>query len=362
MSAFNPRHEHLKSWIDAWVNSQSLPGIVAGVFGRDGETLFCHAADNAHRHERVPGSVVDEKTGQAPVCTKYTRDALFRIYSMTKPVTAVAVMLLCERGVLSVDDELSRWIPAFADVSVYVSGPAEAPVTEKPARPLVLRDLLTHTSGITYGFFGNSVCDEILRRHTENEDARNWFAYTPLDKLCENVAKTPLLFQPGAHFHYGLNTDVLGRVVELASGLSLDVFFEQEIFAKLRMHDTSFFVPAEKLHRLVEVYEIAPGHSYTLSTHKERDRTKSRPLLSGGGGLVSSLDDFARFASMLLREGEYTDAQGERARLLQSETVREMTRNQLPGDADLSRFSFDQSFSEVYGAGYDFGYTMNVRI
>jgi CubicO group peptidase (beta-lactamase class C family) len=206
-----------------------------------------------------------------------------------------------------------------------------------------------------YGFFGNNIADQIVRR--SNDDHKQWFRFTELDEVCEIVAKTPLLFQPGTKFHYGLNTDILARVIELISGMTIAQFFEKEIFVPLGMVDTFFTVPIDKLHRLAEIFEVCAGQSYTLSTNRERDRSKDPVLFSGGGGLVSTLDDYSKFSCMLLNNGSYGGIQ-----LLQPNTVQLMTSNQLLNDGDLSKMSFESSFSEVIGAGYGFGFGVSVLL
>ncbi len=344
-SSFSGRESHLKSCIDAWVASQAVPGMMVGVFDRTGQELFYHAADNSRRNN---------PTSPDHNMKAYTRDTLFRIYSMTKPVTTVAAMILVERGLLSLDDELSKWIPSFKEMQVCVGGTVEEPLTELAQTPITIKHLLTHTSGITYGFFGTTVPDMILRKHS-GEDYKYWFHFTKLNELCEQVARTPLLFQPGKHFHYGLSTDVLGHVIEIASGKSLDIFFKEEIFNPLQMFDTAFQVPEEKRSRLAEVFEVAIGQSYTVSKNPERDRFTEPVLLTGGGGLVSSIDDYSKFSCMLLNNGEFRGV-----RILQEQTIHIMTRNHLPGDADLAHLSFDHSFSEVIGPGYGFGYGFSV--
>jgi CubicO group peptidase (beta-lactamase class C family) len=339
------REGHLKSWIDTWVASQSIPGMMVGIFDRDGKELFYHAADNSHRNKpHTPDHNMKA----------YTRDTLFRIYSMTKPITTVAAMILLERGLLSLDDELSKYIPSFQHVQVFVRGTVEEPVTESLQVPITIQHLLSHTSGITYGFFGATVPDLILRKNN-GEDYKHWFHFTELSELCEQVAKTPLLFQPGKHFHYGLGTDILGRVIEIVSGNSLDVFFQEEIFNRLEMFDTFFQVPEDKVHRLAEVFEVAIGQSYSVSKNPERDRLSKPILLTGGGGLVSTLDDYAKFSCMLLNQGAYNGV-----RVLKEETVKMMTVNHLAHDGDLAQLSYDHSFSEVVGPGYGFGYGFSV--
>lgn len=332
------RAAHLKTWADSWVQTEALPGIMMGIYGENGEELFFHAVDNV-------------KNGSQ----KYTKDALFRIYSMTKPITTVAFLILVERGIISVEDEVSKWIPAFADAKVCIGGTAEDPVTEPLAETLRIVHLLTHTSGISYGFFGNNISDQIIRKKLD-PDWQQWFHHTPLETLCQAIAETPLCFQPGTKYHYGLSTDVLGRIVEVASQKPLDEFFQENIFNPLQMRDTYFQVPESEAYRLVEIHEIAPGQTYKLSTNAERDRLAKRVLLAGGGGLVSTIVDYSKFATFLLRGGTSTDG----VRLLSTESVNAMRGNSLAGNADLAAFSFEKGFSESLGPGYGFGYNVSI--
>lgn len=335
----NPQKvDHVKTWVNSWVECQAFPGIMVGIYGENGEELFFHSAD-------------DIKDGSP----KYSKDALFRIYSMTKPITAVGIMLLIDRGVLKVDDLVSKWIPAFENMQVLTGGTAEAPETEPVREPLRIIHLLTHTAGITYGFFGNNVCDQILRQKTD-PDWQNWFHFTDLETLCQKIAETPLLFQPGSHFHYGLNTDVLGRIIEIASSKTLDIFFQENIFKPLGMNDTYFQVPESEQHRLVNCYEVAPGQTFKLSTNPERERFEKQTLLAGGGGLVSTIVDYSKFTSFLVREG--TTANGES--LLSSALVREMYANHLKDGAQLTSMTFEKGFSEAIGPGFGFGYAVSI--
>jgi CubicO group peptidase (beta-lactamase class C family) len=335
----NPQKiEHLTTWVNSWVECQALPGVMAGIYDESGKELYFHAADNV-----TDGS------------QKYTRDALFRIYSMTKPITAVAILLLVDRGVLKMDDLVSKWIPSFEHMQVCVGGTAEAPVTEPAREPIRITHLMTHTSGITYGFFGNNVCDQILRQKTD-PDWKSWFHFTDLEVLCQKISETPLLFQPGSHYHYGLSIDVLGRIIEVAASQPLDKFLEENLFKPLSMNDTFFQVPESERHRLVNCYEVAAGQTYSLSTNPERERFEKPILLAGGGGLVSSITDYSKFTSFLAREGTTLDGQI----LLNSELVQEMRTNHLKDGAYLNDVSFEKGFSEAIGPGFGFGYAVSI--
>ena len=246
-------------------------------------------------------------------------DDIFRIYSMTKPVTSVAAMMLVEDGRLSLDDELGSVIPEFADVQVYDDGERRA-----PSRPILIRDLLSHTSGLTYGFFGNSPVDSMYNRAmaslstgTDND----------LAKRVATLASLPLIDDPGARWNYSFSTDVLGRVVEVASGRSLDSFFRERIFEPLGMDDTGFQVPADKVDRFAAMYRRTRDGLVPAGPPGADPYTRPPVWLSGGGGLASTASDYLRFSQMLLNEGELDGV-----RLLAAETVRLMTRNHLPDE------------------------------
>ena len=247
-------------------------------------------------------------------------DTIFRIYSMTKPITSVAAMMLCEEGKLKLDDPVSKYIPELKGLRVY-AGPGDRTVEAR--REITVRDLLRHTSGFTYGAFSDSPVDKLYR------EKRVLDRTATLEQFTAKLAKLPLLYQPGTRFHYGVSTDALGRVVEAASGKPLDEFFAQRIFQPLGMVDTGFYVPAAKIDRLATNY--GPGDNGDL---KVIDDPKKSPyaapakFLSGGGGLVSTAHDYLRFCQMMLNGGQL-----EGARLLKPDTVRDMTRNQLPPES-----------------------------
>ncbi|MCW2943753.1 MAG: serine hydrolase [Actinoallomurus sp.] len=277
----------------------------------------------------------------APVET----DTLFRIYSMSKPITSVAAMMLYEEGALELTDPISRFIPSFSEMRVYEKGPSVKPVTRPAAEPVRVWHLLTHTSGLVYGFQHVSVVDEIYRNAGFD---RGMPHDLDLAQVVDRFADLPLLFEPGSQWNYSVATDVLGRVVEAASGQSLDQFFAERIFGPLGMTDTGFSIDAGKADRMASLYTADPnGHAVPVDTG---DTALRQPkALSGGGGLISSASDYHRFTQMLLRGGALDGV-----RLLGSRTVAYMTRNHLPGGADLEEFG-RPVFAEVSYAGVGFG-------
>lgn len=272
-------------------------------------------------------------------------DTLFRIYSMSKPITSVAVMMLYEEGLLELTDPVSRHLPAFADMRVYEKGPATSPVTRPAAEPVRVWHLLTHTSGMVYGFQHVTVVDEIYRRAGFERGAPHGMT---LAEAVDRWAELPLLFEPGTQWNYSVATDVLGRLVEAVSGKPLDEFLRERIFDPLGMTDTGFWVDEARADRLASLYTVGPGRrAMAMDTRGSGLRPPS--FLSGGGGLISTAGDYHRFTQMLLRGGELDGA-----RLLGPRTVAHMTRNHLPGGADLEDFG-RPVFAEVPYSGVGFG-------
>jgi CubicO group peptidase (beta-lactamase class C family) len=282
------------------------------------------------------------------------RDTLFRIYSMTKPITSVAAMMLAEEGAFELTDPVSDFIPSFADLRVYTGGPARAPQTRPATEPMRIWHLLTHTSGLTYAFNHLHPVDEIYREAGfENGMAPG----LDLESCCDQWASMPLLFDPGSRWNYSVATDVLGRVVEIASGQNLDRFFQTRIFDPLGMTDTGFSLDRSDEHRLASLYLADRQGAARLHPHHEQAREAAfepPKAPSGGGGLFSTAHDYHRFTRFLLNRGEL-----EGARLLGSRTVDYMTRNHLPGGADLETLAMG-AFSEAANAGKGFGLGFSV--
>jgi CubicO group peptidase (beta-lactamase class C family) len=274
-------------------------------------------------------------------------DTLWRIYSMTKPITSVAAMMLWEEGSFELTDEISRWLPEFADVRVYDKGSMVRPYTVAAVEPIRVWHLLTHTAGLTYGFLRTSVVDGLYR-------AAGHDVYPPagadLATACATWAGLPLLFQPGTAWGYSVATDVLGRLVEIVSGQPLDAFFAQRILGPLRMTDTRWWVDGVDAGRLAALYVPDPATGRAVRFDEHGGRALEKPeLLSGGGGLISTAADYHRFTQLLAREGELDGV-----RLLGPRTVRLMTRNHLPGGWDLGRLSTG-GFAETTFDGIGFG-------
>jgi CubicO group peptidase (beta-lactamase class C family) len=269
-------------------------------------------------------------------------DTIFRIYSMTKPITGVAMMKLYEQGKWHPDDPLSRYIPEFANLQVYGGTDGSGAVKlEKPVHPPTVGELMTHTAGFTYGFFGATPIDKQYQ-------ADNPLAAPTTQAFIEKLARIPLLYQPGTQWVYSVSVDVQGYLVEKLSGKSLPEFMRQEIFEPLGMRDTGFAVPKEKLDRLATVYGFDARSGLTPVPHDPNVSTLPG-LASGGGGLYSTARDYARFAQMLANDGALDGV-----RILAPSTVALMRANQLPDSLRDGRFGIGfQRMRPGFGFGYD---------
>jgi CubicO group peptidase (beta-lactamase class C family) len=274
-------------------------------------------------------------------------DALFRIASMTKPVTSVAFMQLVEQCKVALEEPVTKVFPEFANLHVYAGGGGSIPFAPgAPAHPMRFVDLLTHMSGFTYGLQNRNNIDAVYREH--NFD----FARDNLDSdgFIDKLAQLPLEFAPGQGWNYSVSTDVLGIAVERISGMRLGDYFEKHIFAPLGMTDTRFGVREGDLDRLVDAYAYRPGQSpRMISAGATSKLAKPASFDSGGGGLVGTIADYHRFATMLLNGGELDGA-----RIISPKTLRLMRTNHLPGNADLTEMS-SSLFSEANNAGTGFG-------
>ena len=312
-----------------YVDSGKLPNAQL-LIARDGEIVHFSNAGAA----REGGKSVDE-------------GSLFRIASMTKPITSVAFMMLVEQGLVAVDTPVHHVLPEFKDIGVYDGGGGGVPFVTRPtAEPMRMVDLLRHTSGLTYSFQNRSNVDAAYREGK----IEGWHGGHDLDGFIGALAKIPLEFSPGTAWNYSVATDVLGAVVQRVSGLPLDQFFRTRIFAPLNMDDTFFQVSADKLDRLTDCYTLAPGKGRVMYDRGAESAWSRQPkLVSGGGGLVSTALDYHRFNTMLLNGGELDGA-----RILGRKTLDLMTQNHLPGKSDLAAMS-KSLFSEASNAGTGFG-------
>jgi CubicO group peptidase (beta-lactamase class C family) len=285
-----------------------------------------------------------------------TDDTLWRIYSMTKPLTSVAAMILYEEGELALTDPVSNFIPSFADVRVYTGGSDLRPVTVPAVEPMRVWHLLTHTAGLTYGFHRAHPVDAMYRAA-----GFEWSSPAGMDlaQACDAWAGLPLLFQPGAEWNYSVATDVLGRVVEVASGQSLDEFLRARILGPLGMTQTSFWAAPEAAARLAALYVPGPDGAPARMDALGGAALAPPNMLSGGGGLVSTAADYDRFTQLLLSRPDSPAGELDGVRLLSPRTVRYMARNHLPGGLDLETFGRPLfAESPFRGVGFGLGFAV----
>jgi CubicO group peptidase (beta-lactamase class C family) len=284
-------------------------------------------------------------------------DTLWRIYSMTKPITSVAAMMLYEEGGFELTDPVFKYIPSFKDVRVFAGGSDISYTTVPATEPIRIWHLLSHTSGLTYGFMRNHPVDAIYRAggfewgSPRGED---------LAQVCDRFAGFPLLFQPGSEWSYSVATDVLGRVVEVVSGQRLDEFFASRIFGPLGMTDTAFYAGPGEASRLAALYSRSPETRKATRLDAMGNAALKEPVyLSGGGGLVSTAADYNRFTQMLLGRPDSPAGELDGARLLSPRTVRLMASNLLPGNVDLETYGRPLYAETVFsGVGFGLGFAV----
>ena len=305
---FSPeRLERIAKYFQGEVDRKSIPGATV-MIARDGKVVYEQAFGFQDREKNLP-----MKT-----------DTIFRIASMTKPITSVAVMMLAEEGKIDLLAPVANYLPEFKDVKVGVvkSDPGTGKETlalELPERPMTVQDLLRHTSGIVYGPFGKSLV------HQMYNEANLFDRGQTLAEFVTKLSKLPLAHQPGTVWEYGMNTDVLGRLVEVVSGTPFDQFVAEHITRPLGMIDTAFYLTAEQAPRLAEL-QIDPATGKRPMSAPVENLTKEKvKWFSGGGGLLSTAADYARFCQMLLNGGEWNGI-----RFLSPTTVRLMASDQLP--------------------------------
>jgi CubicO group peptidase (beta-lactamase class C family) len=342
--AFDRLEDHLRR---RYVDAGRLPGTQLLVYRR-GKVV----------HSAVQGFADLER--KAPV----KDDTIFRIYSMTKPITSVAFMMLLEEGCVALDEPVHKYIPEWKDLGVFQAGTSGAFLTRPPSRPMLIVDLLRHTSGLTYGFQQRSNVDAAYRELNIGEVVTSG----TLQSMIESLAKIPLEFSPGEAWNYSVATDVTGYLIGKISGKPFEQFLQERIFDPLGMNDTGFFVPAEKAHRLAACYSADPKGAMTFHAADRKggltlqdDPVGSAYLappsfISGGGGLCSTAADYLTFCRALLGRGELDGV-----RLIGPKTLALMTSNHLPGGRTLPEMSRSM-FSEATYNGIGFGLGFSVTI
>lgn len=330
------RLSRIAGWMQGYVDRRQFPGCSV-LIAQGGQENYFHACGLRDVENEL----------------SFERDSLVRIYSMTKPITSVAIMILMERGQLHLDMPVSAFIPEFANCTALVPGAERIDQVEAAPTP-TLHQLLVHTSGLTYGFNPG-----VLSQEMDAQKLAFAAGYGTLAEQAAKVAALPLAFQPGTRWEYSVATDILGRVVEVVSGKTLDVFFQEEIFEPLGMSDTGFALKDADVGRFASLYTPLSGNPMAIDEVNEggetlrlvdhADKTPWRRVtcLSGGGGLIGTIDDYLRFAEMIRRGGAL-----EGARILSSATVRFMCRNHLPGEIAAMG---PQSFAEQPMEGTGFG-------
>ena len=271
-------------------------------------------------------------------------DTIFRIFSMSKPITSTAVMMLYEEGLFQLNDPVSKFIPEFKDIKVYSTTGSWLVEYAEPGREITVRDLLTHSAGMTYGLFGNTPVDEMYME-------ANIFQYdTTLEEMVAKLVKIPILFEPGSQFHYSISIAVLGRLVEVVSGMPFDTFMETRMFGPLGMKDTGFIVPPEKRDRFAKSYTLDEnGNLKSIEEDTMILFNEQQKLLLGGEGLVSTAHDYIRFTQMILNGGELDGV-----RLLSPKTIELMSLNHLDG----GRITTTPDGSEPSGWGFGLGFAV----
>jgi CubicO group peptidase (beta-lactamase class C family) len=291
-------------------------------------------------------------------------DAIFRIYSMSKPITAVALMMLVEEGLIGLDDAVHTHIPSWRDLGVYASGMpsllADTPpsfLTDPVSRPMKVVDLATHTSGLTYGFMMRTAVDAAYRKAkvTDRQTAGG------LQGMVDQLAQIPLDFSPGTAWNYSVSIDVLGYLVEKLSGVRFGEFLRTRLFEPLGMNDTAFHVPEDKTDRFTSCYQPESQQGGLKLQDDARESTYATPpmLESGGGGLVSTAQDYLRFCRMMLNGGTLEGVQ-----ILSPKTVALFSLNYLPGGREVADMAFPGMFSEssYAGVGFSLGCGVNIDV
>jgi CubicO group peptidase (beta-lactamase class C family) len=335
------RLANIRTVMNRHVAEKQIPGA-AGLIARRGKIAYQEAFGMADVEAGKPMRL----------------DTIHRIYSMSKPITSVAVMMLYEEGKFQLNDPVAKYLPEFAKMQVAVD--EKDPQTGKPTlktapakRPVTVRDLLRHTAGLTYGFFSDTLVDQEYRKARVLSDLN-------LAEFVTNLTKIPLLYEPGTRWHYSVSVDVLGRLVEVLSGKPFDQFLQERIFTPLDMRDTGFYVPADKKDRFAKLYsptkegKIQPATICATRQECVEKFPNAVPsylepptLLSGGGGLVSTAYDYLRFCQMLLNKGQYDGK-----RLLSRKTVQLMSSDNLgtiPGMGPGAGFGLGFAVSKAPG-------------
>jgi CubicO group peptidase (beta-lactamase class C family) len=320
------RLDRIAPVMQGYIDQGKLAGTLTLV-AKDGKIVYLNAQGMQDKEASIPMS----------------EDTIFRIYSMSKPVTAVAAMTLWEQGKFHMFDPIAKYLPEFANMKVYVSGSGDDMVLEDAKNPIRIIDLFMHTSGLSYGFTGSEV-DKQYQQLLSKPDELN------RSNILNKMAALPLVHQPGTAWNYGVSTDIIGFLVEKLSGKRLGEYMQEAIFSPLGMKDTGFHVPANKVGRLTQIYtaDRKTGKTIVMENEPLGDYMSDPEIHNAGGGLVSTMQDYFTFAQMMLNGGEINGV-----RILGRKTVEYMSSNHLPNN--LIPFSADSQ-----GEGY--GLAMSVTV
>jgi CubicO group peptidase (beta-lactamase class C family) len=328
---------------DVGLSSEGIAHVDAGVQRLIDKGVLAGAVTLVARHGRIVHTHamgLKDKESREPLAT----DTMFRIFSMTKPVTGTAMMILHDEGRWSPDDPIAKHLPEFAGVKVFAGFDANGrPRTEDAGHAPTLRELLTHTAGFSYGFDPANPVDKLYQA------AKVWGA-SSLDEMSKRIASLPLAYQPGSKWLYSLSMDIQGALIERLSGQALPQFMHDRIFAPLGMTDTAFHTPPEKRHRLATLYRSSKSRGLaSVANPLMRDHDRAPALASGGGGLISTAADYARFAQMLLNGGELGGA-----RIISPEATKLQMSNHLPQEMLAAGFGVGhQQIRPGFGYGFD---------
>lgn len=330
--------EKVKGALDAFVENGQIPGYNC-LISHNGEELM----------------YLEQGKMDAEANKPVRRDTLFRIYSMTKPLTSVAMMQLYEKGLFDLGDPVSDYIPEWENLQVFQDGDSEEYTVSPPDRQMTILDLLTHTSGFTYDFMQSHPVDALYRQNQITGES----LHVSLQEKVRIMAKLPLQFSPGTQWNYSVSTDAIGYLVQLLSGKPLNEYVRESITGPLGMPDTGFSVSDDQLDRFAACYQVDPNSgTFLLQDAPNSSRFRQLPaFISGGGGMVSTIDDYHNFCLALLQKGSLNERQ-----LLEPSTVDLMTRNHLPGNRDLAAMGqpvFTETPLDHVGFGLGFAVTLD---
>ena len=331
---------HIENHIQKnYINSGKYPGVLIGFYNKGDVTLL------------DPLGMMDVERSRP-----MGKDSIFRIYSMTKPITSVALMQLYESGSINLNDPVYKYIESWKNLKVYNSGDLGNFIVDTPVRHMTIKDLMTHQSGLSYGYISNTKIDESYRELSSPDG----FFNNSAEDLIESLSNLPLLFSPGTLWNYSVSTDVIGYIVSIVSGYSLEEYMNKNIFYPLGMSDTGFHVSSSKVHRFTANYYNSPSDKLKLVDDPESSRYLKKPgFFSGGGGLVSTFDDYIKFSSMLLNKGVFQDK-----KVINASTVELMTKNHLFNNQDLLSTAMPGlrwAESSFEGIGFGLGFSIQME-